>query len=93
LEDLDATVASAIDSLVYSCQPMEWAGLPDTVPRTFVRCLRDRKQSREVQARLVACCGAGEVVDIDTGHTPALEAPELLAAVLDDLVNHTSSRR
>jgi pimeloyl-ACP methyl ester carboxylesterase len=89
LEELDVNVASTIDSLVYSCQPMEWAGLPDTVPRAFVRCLRDRKQPRDVQARLVACCGAREVVDIDTGHTPALEAPELLAATLDDLVDHS----
>lgn len=82
LEELDTRTASAIDSLNLSCEPMRWAGTT-AVPRTYVTCRRDRVQPPEVRARLVAACAADEVVDMDTGHTPALEAPALLASVLD----------
>jgi hypothetical protein len=50
-----------------------------------VRCLRDPIQSRELQARLVENCGASAVVDLDAGHTPAIDAPEALATVLDEI--------
>jgi pimeloyl-ACP methyl ester carboxylesterase len=87
LEALDVKTASSIDSLNFSSQPMRWDGLPATTPRTFVRCLRDPIQSRELQAKFIANCGASEVVDIDAGHTPALDAPVALAAVLDRIID------
>ena len=86
LESLDIKVASSIDSLNFCSQPMDWAGVPGSVPRTFVRCLRDPIQSRDVQERLAAHCGAQRVIDIDTGHTPAIDAPTVLATLLDGLV-------
>ena len=78
--------ASAIDSLNFSSQPMRWAGLPDGTPRTFVRCLRDPIQPRQLQDRFIASCRADEVLDIDSGHTPALDAPVALAAHLGRVV-------
>lgn len=88
-EDLDKGVAHALDSLSFSCEPMQWRGLPSSVPRTFVRCLKDRIQSPEVQSRLIDSCGASNVIDIDTGHTPAIEAPDALARILVDIVHQT----
>jgi pimeloyl-ACP methyl ester carboxylesterase len=86
-EDLDLRTSSAIDSLNFASQPMRWAGLPDTVGRSFLRCLNDPIQSRELQDRLIANCGASDVFDLDSGHTPAEDVPEALAAVLDKIVD------
>jgi pimeloyl-ACP methyl ester carboxylesterase len=92
LEEINARSASAIDSLNLSCRPMRWAGIPDALPRTFIRCLRDPIQSREVQSRLIISCGASEVVDIDSGHTPALDSPTLLASILDRIIEASEAR-
>jgi pimeloyl-ACP methyl ester carboxylesterase len=92
LETVDVRVASSIDSLNYCSQPMSWRGVPEDVPRTFVRCLRDPIQSRQVQERFIANCRAGQVIDIDTGHTPALEAPGELAQILDGIASASSAR-
>jgi pimeloyl-ACP methyl ester carboxylesterase len=86
LEALDVKTASSIDSLNLSSQPMRWAGIADSMPRTFVRCLRDPIQNRDLQDRFIASCGADHVVDIDTGHTPAMEDPLALASVLEAIV-------
>jgi pimeloyl-ACP methyl ester carboxylesterase len=87
LETIDIKTAAAIDSLNLSSQTVTWSGVPELVGRTFIRCLRDPIQPRELQARLAANCGASDVRDIDTGHTPAVEAPALLAALLDEIVH------
>jgi hypothetical protein len=92
LEDLDGKVAHSLDSLSFSCEPMQWANVSESLPRTFVRCLRDRIQSREVQSRLIVSCGAHSVIDIDTGHTPAIEAPDALASIIAGVVDQYSVR-
>ena len=79
----DVTAAMGIESMNYMTQTVSWKGVPPTLERTFVRCLRDGIQPREMQARLAENCGASSVVDIDSGHTPALSAPIELAAILD----------
>lgn len=86
LESIDVKTAGAIESLNLSSQRVSWDGVPATLGRTFIRCLRDPIQPREIQARFIANCGATEVIDMDTGHTPAIEAPAELAAVLDRIV-------
>ncbi len=92
LEDLDNKVAHALDSLSFTCEPMRWADASESLPRSFVRCLRDRIQSREVQSRLIVSCGAQSVIDIDTGHTPAIEAPDALASIIARVVDQCSLR-
>jgi pimeloyl-ACP methyl ester carboxylesterase len=82
---LDARTAAPIDSLNYMHQTVVWDGVPADVPRTFVRCTRDKIQSRELQDALIVNCGASVVIDIETGHTPALAAPETLAAIIDEV--------
>jgi pimeloyl-ACP methyl ester carboxylesterase len=80
---LDARTAAPLDSLNYMEQRVSWDGVPDGLPRTFVRCLRDRIQPRALQAALIENCAATDVIDIECGHTPAVAAPSELAAILD----------
>ena len=91
LEDLDVRTSSAIDSLNFASQPMTWAGITSTVGRTFIRCSNDPIQTRALQDELIANCGATEVFDIDSGHTPAEDAPEVLAGLLDRVLAAVSS--
>ena len=65
--------------------PFTWAGVPTSLPRTFVRCLRDRVIPPDLVEVMVANMGGAEVVDIDAGHDVAAEAPEALAGSLDEL--------
>ena len=88
---IDEKAAMGIDSLNYMQHTVSWDGVPDTTPRTFVRCLRDRIQPRALQAKLAANCGARSVVEIDCGHTPALAAPGELAGVVDHIVASTAT--
>ena len=83
----DVKLAMGIESLNFMGQTMSWEGVAPLLRRTFVRCLRDPIQPRELQARLIENCGASAVVDLDAGHTPALDAPEALAAILDEIAD------
>ena len=65
--------------------PFTWTGVPPTVPRTYVRCLRDRVIPPDLVRVMVENMGGAEVVDVDAGHDVAVEAPAALAGVLDEL--------
>ena len=92
LEQLDSASGQAADSLNLSAQPMSWAGVPPELGRTFIRCLRDPIQPRDLQDRFIRNCGAGRVLDIDSGHTPAIDAPEELARLLDAILDAEEAR-
>ena len=79
----DVRVAQTIDSLNFMCQVVSWDGVPAGLPRTFIRSLRDPIQSREFQDALIENCGATSVIDLDTKHTAAREAPQTVADILD----------
>lgn len=85
---IDTATAAGIDSLNFMSQTVSWDGVPDVLPRTFVRCTRDRIQTAALQAALIENCGASEVIDLESGHTPALAVPIELAAILDDVAAH-----
>lgn len=89
-EGLKRKTAHQLDSLNLSCEPMRWADLPTSFPRTFVRSLRDEIQPRHVQRALIEACGAQQVIDIDSGHTAAQDAPEVLAGIISDIVAKTA---
>jgi pimeloyl-ACP methyl ester carboxylesterase len=58
-------------------------GLPDEVPRTWVKTLRDRTNPAEQQDKcIVAIGGVQTVVSIDTGHGLMVSEPERLAQIL-----------
>jgi pimeloyl-ACP methyl ester carboxylesterase len=80
---IDARTAAPLDSLNYMEQTVSWDGVPPGLPRTFVRCLRDRIQPRALQAALIENCAASDVIDLESGHTPAVAVPDALAALLD----------
>jgi hypothetical protein len=84
---IDTATAAGIDSLNFMSQTVSWDGVPDSLPRTFVRCTRDRIQPPALQAALAANCGASSVIDLESGHTPALAVPAELAAILDDIAH------
>jgi hypothetical protein len=81
----DVRAVGSIESLVLMYQPVSWSGVSPSIPRTFIRCLADAIQPRDMQARLIKCAGADEVVDIDADHTPAASRPEELAAILNEV--------
>jgi pimeloyl-ACP methyl ester carboxylesterase len=62
-----------------------WAGVPSEVPRTFLRCRRDRVIPPELVEVMVANMGGAEILDVDAGHDVASEAPRTLAGMLDEL--------
>jgi pimeloyl-ACP methyl ester carboxylesterase len=84
---VDAKTAAGLDSLNYMQQVVSWDGVRADLSRTFVRCLRDRIQPRALQAALVENCGATAVVDLESGHTPAVAAPGALAELLDRIAD------
>lgn len=92
LEAMDIATASSIDSLNFSSQTMPWGGVPESTGRSFVRCLRDPIQPRAMQDRFIAHCAATEVIDLDSGHTPAIDAPLELAAILDRVLDAVPRR-
>ncbi len=81
----DPAVVQGIDSLNLMFQTVTWSGVPDHIGRTYIRCRQDEIQCPAMQDRLIAASGATEVIEIDTGHTPAREDPERLAAIVDTL--------
>jgi pimeloyl-ACP methyl ester carboxylesterase len=66
-------------------EPFTWAGVPPSLPRTYVRCLQDRVIPPTQAELMIANMGGAEVIDIDAGHDVAATAPEALARILDDL--------
>jgi pimeloyl-ACP methyl ester carboxylesterase len=81
-EELERRSAHQLDSLNLSCEPMRWADLPKSFPRTFVRSLRDELQPPDIQRALIEASGAQHVIDIDSNHTPATDAPGALATII-----------
>jgi pimeloyl-ACP methyl ester carboxylesterase len=65
--------------------PFSWSGFPCDVPRTFVRCTRDRVVTPELVDVMVENMGGAAIVDLDAGHEVAREAPAELAALLDGI--------
>jgi hypothetical protein len=90
---IDAKIAAPLDSLNYMEQVVSWDSVPASLPRTFVRCVRDRIQSRVLQDALIENCGATDVVDLESGHTPAVAVPDELAAILDGVATNRGIMR
>jgi pimeloyl-ACP methyl ester carboxylesterase len=68
-------------------EPITWQGFPPHLPRTYVRCLRDKVITPEMVKTMVANMSGATIVDIDAGHSVARSAPRELAAILDGCVN------
>jgi len=88
------------DTMNIYFQPVSWADVGD-VPITYVKHLRDRPSPPEFQDELIGRLRAmgrdPRVVEIDSGHIPAVTHPEELARILnriaDDLDDHRGDDR
>ena len=81
----DVRTVGSIESLTLMYQPVSWQGVSPSLPRSFVRCLADPIQPRDMQARLIESAGADEVFDIEADHTPAVSRPDELAAIVNEV--------
>jgi pimeloyl-ACP methyl ester carboxylesterase len=71
------------DSMHFYFQPVSWAPVA-TVPVTYVKGLRDRPVSPALQDEMIGRLpNPVEVVELDTGHIPAVTHPEQFAAILE----------
>ena len=66
-------------------EPFTWAGVPSFLPRTYVRCRKDRVIPPDLVEQMIANMGGAEVIDVDAGHDVATTAPEPLARILDEV--------
>lgn len=77
------------DSMRFFHEPISWAAIDRTVPRTYVRLLLDRAVTPDAQdvmiANLRTTGDAVSVVDLDAGHCPMISNPTGVAAVLNAL--------
>jgi pimeloyl-ACP methyl ester carboxylesterase len=79
------------DSMNVYFQPVRWSPVGD-VPVTYVKHLRDRPTPLELQEANIerlraAHRGAIDVVEIDSGHIPAVTEPEAFARLLDGIAS------
>jgi pimeloyl-ACP methyl ester carboxylesterase len=61
------------------------AGLPDDLPRTYIRLKRDLAVPWELQARMIGLLPGLRTVEIDAGHNVMVSNPAALAAVLNEI--------
>ena len=73
------------DSFNLYYQPVSWASVGIT-PVTYVRNLRDRPIPVELQDAMIARLSNPTVVDLDTGHIPAVNHPERFAAICNAVI-------
>jgi pimeloyl-ACP methyl ester carboxylesterase len=79
------------DSMNFYYQPVSWAAVPD-VPVTYVRHTRDRPTPPPLQVANIERLGRpARIVEIDSGHIPAVTHPEQLAAILDEVADEVEA--
>jgi pimeloyl-ACP methyl ester carboxylesterase len=78
------------DSMNFYFQPVSWAAAGD-VPVTYIKHLRDRPSPPALQDELIERLRTmgrdPEVVEIDSGHIPAVTHPQELARILDTIAD------
>jgi len=61
------------------------AGLPDGLPRTYIRLTRDLAVPWEVQARMIGLLPGLRALEIDAGHNVMISQPAALAVILNEI--------
>ena len=61
------------------------SGLPDALPRTYVRLRRDRTVPWEVQEHVIGLLSGLRTREIDAGHNVMLTHPKTLATLLNEI--------
>lgn len=88
IEFMTDPVRCVKDSMNIYFQPVSWAAVGD-VPITYLKHLRDRPSPPELQDALIdrlrTMGREPRVLEIDSGHIPAVTHPEELARILDSI--------
>jgi pimeloyl-ACP methyl ester carboxylesterase len=77
------------DSMNFYFQPVHWGAI-ENVPVTFVKHRRDRPSPPELQDENIARLRDPRVIEIDSGHIPAVTHPERFAEILDTIADEIS---
>jgi pimeloyl-ACP methyl ester carboxylesterase len=81
------------DSMNFYFQPVSWAAVSD-VPVTYVKHLRDRPVAPALQDEMIGRLpNPVDVIEVDTGHIPAVTHPELFAAILERIASKEAASR
>jgi pimeloyl-ACP methyl ester carboxylesterase len=80
----------ALDSMNVYFQPVSWGSIAG-VPVTYVKNLHDRAVPPELQDEMAARLPTATVIELDTGHIPAVTHPEAFASVLHDVAARVSA--
>jgi len=94
--DLDETAMQLVldnfgnDVMPVLDEKISRVGVPPSIPKTWVRCLRDTIATVDDQDRAIELLeevpgGHVDVVDMDTGHNAMLSRPAELAAIIDGI--------
>jgi pimeloyl-ACP methyl ester carboxylesterase len=76
-------VRAVQDSMNFYFQPVSWAAIAD-IPVTYLKNAHDRPVPPALQDEMIARLpNPVTVIDVDSGHIPAVTQPERFAAVLD----------
>jgi pimeloyl-ACP methyl ester carboxylesterase len=79
------------DSMNFYFQPVSWAAVPD-VPITYLRHTHDRPTPPALQDDNIERLGRpARIVEIDSGHIPAVTHPVQLAAILDEIADEVEA--
>ena len=72
-------------------EKVDWTGVPD-IPMTFVRLLKDKTASLQVQDRMAANLAVRDIVDIDSDHMVMLSHPAEFNAALRTITERFMKR-
>ena len=92
IEWINDPVRCVKDSMNFYFQPVHWSSIA-AVPTTYIKHLRDRPTPPALQdANIARLPAPPEVVELDSGHIPAVTHPAQLAAALDDIASRYSAQ-
>jgi pimeloyl-ACP methyl ester carboxylesterase len=94
-DELDADILRSVlervgpDSRLLFTDRASRAGLPDDLPRTYIRLTRDLAVPWELQEQMIELLPGLRTAEIDAGHNVMLSQPEALAAMLNEIARST----
>jgi pimeloyl-ACP methyl ester carboxylesterase len=87
VEYINDPVRCVPDSMSFYFQPVRWSEIGE-VPVTYVKHLRDRPSPPALQDQNIARLPRPpRVIEVDSGHIPAVTHPEQFAAILHEAAN------
>lgn len=76
----------AIAAAVYNGNPIHITARFDSIPRYYIKCMKDKAIKPEFQKKMIDASVVEKVYEIFTGHSPFLVDPEGLVEIFLDIV-------